>query len=163
MPLNIIATSLEQEEKSNIDTKSSFINDNHNLSSDSIMRYSRQLLLNDGFGVNGQEKLSQAKVLVVGAGGIGSTVLLYLAASGISNITIVDSDCVEMTNLHRQVIHTEDRIGMNKAISARLSLLALNPKINVKDVSTSFNHLNAIELCSTHDVVVDATDNPRTR
>lgn len=135
----------------------------NNLSADNVMRYSRQLLLNDGFGVSGQEVLLSSKVLVVGAGGIGSTVLLYLAAAGIGHLTIVDSDTVESSNLHRQIIHKEGGAGMNKAISARQSILALNPTITCHAVTSVLKHDNAIDLVEQHDVVVDATDNPRTR
>eukprot|EP00804_Cyclotella_cryptica_P004773 CCRYP_004866-RA/>CCRYP_004866-RA protein AED:0.03 eAED:0.03 QI:72/1/1/1/1/1/2/42/614 len=135
-----------------------------------ISRYSRQLLLSDGFGLAGQKKLLSSSVLVVGAGGIGSTVLLYLAASGVGHITIVDYDVVEMSNLHRQIIHKDhdssyanERVGMNKAQSAKASMLALNPTISITALDVIMDADNVMELVSRHDVVVDASDNPRTR
>mmetsp|Transcript_28572 Transcript_28572/g.60304 ORF Transcript_28572/g.60304 Transcript_28572/m.60304 type:complete len:644 (+) Transcript_28572:98-2029(+) len=137
---------------------------------DEISRYSRQLLLNDGFGVAGQQKLLSTSILVIGAGGIGSTVLLYLAAAGVGHITIVDYDCVEMSNLHRQVIHKDadagkshDQVGMNKALSAKQAMLSLNPTVSCTALAIMISAENAMELVSQHDVVVDACDNPRTR
>lgn len=133
------------------------------LSPDSIARYSRQLLLSEGWGVEGQQKLLSSSVLVIGAGGIGSTVLLYLASSGIGNITVVDFDNVDMSNLHRQVIHTNCRVGMNKAESACLAMKKLNPTINCKAVTEMLTFENAMTLVQQHDCVVDACDNPQTR
>jgi len=141
------------------------------LTADQVTRYSRQLLVQGGFGVEGQHKLMKSNVLVVGAGGIGSTALLYLAAAGV-NLTIVDHDTVETSNLHRQVIHTHCRndnddasttTPINKAISARQTLLALNPTISIKTVTTPLTHENALDLCRDADCVLDASDNPRTR
>ena len=128
-----------------------------------IERYSRQLLLQDGFGVEGQCKLLSSSVLVVGAGGIGSTVLLYLAASGIGHISIVDFDEVDMSNLHRQIIHTDANVGINKAISACRAVQALNPTIECAAIQVALTHENALDIISRHDVIVDASDNPRTR
>lgn len=137
---------------------------------DQISRYSRQLLLNDGFGVEGQKQLLSSSMLVIGAGGIGSTVLLYLAAAGVGHITIVDYDCVEMSNLHRQVIHRDgdaskkyDQVGMNKALSAKRAMLALNPTLSCTALCVAITAENAMELVSRHDAVVDACDNPQTR
>ena len=135
-----------------------------------VSRYSRQLLLSDGFGVIGQKKLLSSSILVIGAGGIGSSVLLYLAASGIGHITIVDYDNVEMSNLHRQVIHQDcnsskkiNDVGMNKALSAKQAMLKLNPTISVTALNVIISASNALELVSKHDLVVDACDNPLTR
>ena len=142
------------------------------LQPDQISRYSRQLLLNDGFGVSGQKQLLSSSILVVGAGGIGSTVLLYLAAAGVGHITVVDYDCVEMTNLHRQIIHKDSNaskgihdsnLGLNKALSAKQAMLDLNPTISCTALDVMITGENALELVSKHDVVVDACDNPRTR
>lgn len=133
------------------------------LSKDQIERYSRQLILEEGFGVEGQRALLSSSVLVVGAGGIGSTVLLYLASSGVGKITIVDFDGVETSNLQRQVIHNACNVGVNKAISARRALLDLNPSIQVDALPVTLSHDNALELVGQHDCVVDASDNPRTR
>jgi len=135
-----------------------------------VSRYSRQLLLSDGFGVTGQKQLLSSSILVIGAGGIGSSVLLYLAASGIGHITIVDYDNVEMSNLHRQVIHQDcnsskkiNDVGMNKALSAKQAMLKLNPTISVTALNAVISSTNALELVSKHDLVVDACDNPLTR
>jgi adenylyltransferase/sulfurtransferase len=133
------------------------------LSKDQIERYSRQLLLNEGFGVAGQLKLLSSSVLVVGAGGIGSTALLYLAASGIGKIAVIDFDGVETSNLHRQVIHKARNVGRNKAISACQSVLDLNPTIQCEALSEALTHENALEIIKTYDCIVDASDNPRTR
>lgn len=137
---------------------------------DQISRYSRQLLLNDGFGVSGQKRLLSTSILVIGAGGIGSTVLMYLAAAGVGHITVVDYDCVEMSNLHRQVIHKDEnaaksynQIGMNKALSAKEAMLNLNPTLSCTALAVMISAENAMELVSRHDVVVDACDNPQTR
>ena len=145
---------------------------------DQITRYSRQLLLADGFGVSGQKALLSASILVVGAGGIGSTALLYLAASGVGHVTVVDYDIVETSNLHRQVIHRDvdasssggggiaDRrgaVGTNKAASARRAMLDLNPTLSCTALAIAICAENALELVSKHDVVLDASDNPRTR
>ena len=136
-----------------------------------ITRYSRQLLLSDGFGVVGQTKLLSSSILVVGAGGIGSSLLLYLAASGVGHVTIVDYDAVERTNLHRQIIHRDvdssngdgRGAGKNKARSAKAAMLALNPTLSVTALDTTMDGDNIMELVSRHDVAVDASDNPRTR
>lgn len=133
------------------------------LQADQVERYSRQLLLKGGFGVTGQAKLSESSVLVVGAGGIGSTVILYLAASGIGNITVVDFDKVEISNLHRQVIHKAKDVGLNKAESARRAVKDLNPSVSFTVVDEPFTIDNALTLVSSSDCVVDATDNPQTR
>ncbi|KAL7548754.1 hypothetical protein ACHAWF_016017 [Thalassiosira exigua] len=139
---------------------------------DQISRYSRQLLLSDGFGVEGQKKLLSSSVLVVGAGGIGSTVLLYLAAAGVGHVTICDHDDVETSNLHRQVIHRdvdardgggEERPRTNKTISAKRAMLALNPTMSCAALPVMIAAENASDLVARHDVVVDACDNPRTR
>lgn len=133
------------------------------LSTDQIARYSRQLLLREGWGVTGQQKLLSSRVLVIGAGGIGSTLLLYLASSGVGNITVMDFDHVDMSNLHRQVIHTDEGVGMNKAISACNAMKKLNPTINCTPMTEMLTFDNAMELVKRHDCVVDACDNPRTR
>lgn len=133
------------------------------LSMDQIVRYSRQLLLQDGFGIEGQKKLLSSSVLVVGAGGIGSTVLMYLAASGIGHISVVDFDDVDMSNLHRQVIHTEANVGMNKAVSACQAVKALNPSIRCTAIQDALTFDNARDIVARHDCIVDASDNPRTR
>ncbi|KAG7358522.1 molybdopterin biosynthesis MoeB protein [Nitzschia inconspicua] len=128
-----------------------------------IERYSRQLLLQGGFGVQGQVKLQNSKVLIVGAGGIGSTVIFYLAACGVGHLSIVDFDDVDVSNLHRQVIHKNQDVGMNKAESARRAVHDLNPTISCSTIQEPLTDFNALELIQTHDCVVDASDNPQTR
>jgi molybdopterin/thiamine biosynthesis adenylyltransferase len=145
----------------------------NNLQSHQISRYSRQLLLSDGFGVSGQIKLLSSRILVIGAGGIGSSLLLYLAAAGIGHVTIVDYDAVERSNLHRQIIHRDadagtgannDEIqGKNKAQSAKEAMMALNPTVSIDALSVILDSTNIMQLVSAHDVVVDASDNPATR
>jgi len=148
---------------------------NNKLTPNQISRYSRQLLLSDGFGTAGQRKLLSSKVLVVGAGGIGSSLLLYLAASGLGHVTIVDYDVVERSNLHRQIIHCDHdavdggvtfnnvKTRMNKAQSAKEAMLRLNPTISITALDTCLNSSNITSLVKEHDVIVDASDNPATR
>mmetsp|Transcript_33566 Transcript_33566/g.79150 ORF Transcript_33566/g.79150 Transcript_33566/m.79150 type:complete len:458 (+) Transcript_33566:127-1500(+) len=134
-----------------------------NLNRDEVERYSRQLLLHGGFGVEGQLKLLKSSVLIVGAGGIGSTVILYLAACGIGNLSVVDFDKVDLSNLHRQVIHKTNDVGLNKAESARRAVDSLNPSVSFAVVDEPLTAENALELISSSDCVVDASDNPQTR
>jgi adenylyltransferase/sulfurtransferase len=132
------------------------------LTNDEISRYSRHLLLPE-IGVKGQEKICRGSVLVVGAGGLGSPCLLYLAASGVGRIGIVDFDKVDKSNLHRQIIHTESREGLSKAISAKISMLAINSKLNIELHDQPFNEVNGLDLVKDYDVVIDASDNVTTR
>ncbi|MFH0412983.1 ThiF family adenylyltransferase [Corynebacterium sp. L4756] len=127
-----------------------------------ISRYRRQLSL-AGFGPAAQDKLHDAHVAVIGAGGLGSPALLYLAGAGVGQITIFDADEVDISNLHRQVIHTTDRIGVNKAESARLALAALNPDITINVVEQRLDEHNIIDHLRGADVVLDGTDNFATR
>lgn len=134
------------------------------LTADQVERYSRQLILSRGLGgVKGQLGLLSSRVLVVGAGGIGSTCLLYLASSGVGHVGIVDFDIVEISNLHRQVIHSTDRCGWNKAVSACYSLDRLNPTIQCRAYPIELGHDNVMELVQQYDCVVDCSDNPKTR
>jgi len=141
-------------------TKASF---KGSLEGEQIERYSRQLLLRGGFGVEGQLKMLNSSVLVVGAGGIGSTVILYLAAAGIGNLSVVDFDEVDVSNLHRQIIHKTSDVGLNKAESARRAVRNLNPSVSFNVINKPLTADNALELISSSDCVVDATDNPQTR
>ena len=109
------------------------------------MRYFRQLLLLDGFGVLGQHKLLPSSVLVVGTGGIGSTLLIFLASSGVGHIAVVDHDNVEVSNLHCQVIHTEGGRGTSKARSARNAMRTLTPTVSVTAVEEPLTWDNAME------------------
>jgi adenylyltransferase/sulfurtransferase len=122
-----------------------------------LRRYSRHLLIPE-VGLRGQEKLAAARVLCVGAGGLGSPVLAYLAAAGVGRIGIVDDDTVDLTNLQRQILYTTSDIGASKARTAAERLLALNPQIAVDPVPVRFTAANARELVRLYDVVVDGTD-----
>ena len=125
-------------------------------------RYSRHLLLPE-FGEEGQERLKQAKVLVVGAGGLGSPSLLYLAASGVGTIGIVDFDVVETNNLHRQVLYNAGDVGQMKVEAAVRNLERLNPAVSIVSHPVSLTSENAIEIISQYDFVLDGTDNFATR
>jgi adenylyltransferase/sulfurtransferase len=124
----------------------------------SYERYQRQILLK-GFGLEGQHKLLQSKVLVVGAGGLGCPVLQYLAAAGVGTIGIVDEDIVSITNLHRQILFTVDDIGLPKASTAKERLAKLNPEITVIDYNERLSTRNALAIINQYDIVIDATDN----
>ena len=132
------------------------------LSPREISRYRRQLSL-AGFGREAQEKLADAHVAVIGAGGLGSPALLYLAGAGVGEITIFDSDTVDVSNLHRQVIHNTANIGVNKAESAQQALSALNPEVTINMVEERLDEHNIIEHLRGADVVLDGTDNFATR
>ena len=125
-------------------------------------RHARHLVL-PNVGHEGQEKLASARVLVIGAGGLGSPVLLYLAAAGIGTIGIVDDDVVDISNLQRQIIHRTEDVGSKKVDSARARLLALDPNIKVEVYPNRLNPENALNVLKGWDVVVDGTDNIPTR
>ncbi|MDR3537175.1 MAG: molybdopterin-synthase adenylyltransferase MoeB [Acetobacteraceae bacterium] len=127
-----------------------------------IHRYSRHILLAEVGGI-GQAKLKAARVLVIGAGGLGSPLALYLAAAGIGTIGIVDDDHVEISNLQRQIAHTTDRIGSPKAESAALAARAINPEVRVETHQTRLTPDNALDLIGRYDVICDGTDNFATR
>ncbi|MBI5913748.1 MAG: molybdopterin-synthase adenylyltransferase MoeB [Bacteroidetes bacterium] len=135
---------------------------NHNLSPAEMARYARHIAIPE-FGIAGQEKLKAGRVLVIGSGGLGSPVLLYLAAAGVGNIGIVDFDVVDDSNLQRQVLFTTDDVGKSKAETAKERLLALNPHLNITVFKTRFTRENALELVNQYDVVADGTDNFPTR
>jgi len=128
------------------------------LSKDQTTRYARTIALPE-VGVEGQERLCRGKVLIVGAGGLGSASAVYLAASGVGTIGIVDSDCVTLDNLQRQVLHRTADIGRLKTESARDTLNALNPEITVTVYPCRLTPENAMELIGRHDFTIDATDN----
>ena len=125
-------------------------------------RYARHILLRE-IGGPGQKRLKAAKVLVVGAGGLGSPVLLYLAAAGVGTIGVIDADVVETSNLQRQVIHTDARIGMPKVFSAEVAMRAINPFIEVRPYNRRLDEAVAAELIADYDLVLDGTDNFDTR
>ncbi|MDK4319225.1 MAG: molybdopterin biosynthesis protein MoeB [Corynebacterium propinquum] len=123
-----------------------------------VARYQRQLSLR-GFGRQAQEKLAGSHVVVVGAGGLGSPVLLYLAAAGVGALTIIDGDEVSLSNLHRQIIHTTGAIGTPKAVSARETIKALNPDIAVAVINADLDREHARDIFAGADLVIDGTDN----
>jgi adenylyltransferase/sulfurtransferase len=129
---------------------------------DEIRRYSRHILLQDVGGI-GQGKLKAARVLVIGAGGLGSPLTLYLAAAGVGTIGIVDHDRLELSNLQRQIAHTTDRIGQPKAESAASTARAINPEVTIEPHDLRLNADNAADLISRYDIICDGTDNFATR
>ena len=133
-----------------------------NLTNEQISRYSRHLILPE-VGVAGQEKLREAKVLCIGSGGLGSPIILYLAAAGVGKLGIVDFDNVELSNLQRQIIHGEDWVGKSKNESAKSSVKALNSDIKITTYNERLTSQNAMEIIKDYDIVVDGTDNFSTR
>jgi sulfur-carrier protein adenylyltransferase/sulfurtransferase len=134
----------------------------HRLSRDEVARYSRHLIIPD-LGVDGQKRLKNARVLVIGAGGLGAPALLYLAAAGVGTIGIVDFDVVDESNLQRQIIHGVADVGRSKAQSARDSITAINPLVDVRLHEVRLDRGNAVELFRQYDLIVDGTDNFATR
>jgi adenylyltransferase/sulfurtransferase len=132
------------------------------LSNDEIRRYSRHLILPE-VGLAGQRKIRRASVLCVGAGGLGSPILLYLAAAGIGRLGMVDFDAVEVSNLQRQIIHRMADVGRSKTLSAKEAVAALNPDVEVVVHDTRLSRENALEVLAPYDIVVDGTDNFPTR
>lgn len=127
-----------------------------------LLRYSRHLLL-DEIGIEGQERLQAAHALVIGAGGLGSPALMYLASAGVGTLTVVDADSVDLTNLQRQIVHTEPRIGQPKVASAQSALAALNPDVTVRALVQRADAQTLGPLVQAVDVVLDCTDNFATR
>jgi adenylyltransferase/sulfurtransferase len=127
-----------------------------------LLRYSRHILL-DALGIEGQERILAAHALVIGAGGLGSPAALYLASAGIGKITLVDDDSVDLTNLQRQILHTQARVGMAKAESGRQALAAINPDITIVPLQQRLGGTALDALVATVDVVLDCTDNFATR
>jgi sulfur-carrier protein adenylyltransferase/sulfurtransferase len=132
------------------------------LTREEVSRYSRHLIIPD-LGMDGQKRLKNARVLVIGAGGLGSPTLLYLAAAGVGTIGIVDFDVVDESNLQRQIIHGQSDIGRSKAVSARDSILEVNPLINVRLHELRLEPDNAVGLFEQYDLIIDGTDNFATR
>jgi thiazole biosynthesis adenylyltransferase ThiF len=127
-----------------------------------IKRYARHIILPE-VGGKGQEKLLNSKVLVIGAGGLGSPAILYLAAAGVGTIGIVDFDVVDLSNLQRQIIHNTERIGTPKVESARKTVEMLNPDVKVITYNTRISKENIMDIIKNYDVVLDGTDNFPTR
>jgi sulfur-carrier protein adenylyltransferase/sulfurtransferase len=129
---------------------------------DEVLRYGRHLMLPE-VGMDGQQRLKAARILCVGAGGLGSPAALYLAAAGVGTLGLVDVDAVELSNLQRQVMHGTADVGRSKLASASDRLHAINPHVAIEAHETLFDEHNAFELVSTYDVIVDGTDNFPTR
>jgi molybdopterin/thiamine biosynthesis adenylyltransferase/rhodanese-related sulfurtransferase len=132
------------------------------LSSDEILRYSRHLILPD-VALEGQQRLKASRVLLIGAGGLGSPLALYLAAAGVGTIGLVDFDVVDVTNLQRQIVHGSKDVGRSKLESARDRLKDLNPHVHVEGFETRLTSENALEIVRDFDIVIDGTDNFATR
>lgn len=135
-----------------------FLSDDFSFNHEELIRYSRQIRLSE-IGEEGQKKLYQAKVLLIGAGGLSSSAAYYLAAAGIGTIGIIDPDNVELSNLHRQILHGSHSIGMTKVESARETLFRLNPGVRVKTYRELLNTKNAMDIFSDYDLLIDGTDN----
>lgn len=132
------------------------------MNDDQLLRYSRHILLPE-IGIEGQERLLQAHALLIGAGGLGSPAALYLAAAGVGTITLCDGDVVDLTNLQRQIVHREAAIGAPKVDSARDTLLAINPRIEVRTVAERVSGDTLDQLVASADIVLDGSDNFATR
>lgn len=128
------------------------------LSDEELMRYSRQLLM-PAFDVAGQQRLKDARVLVVGAGGLGCPVVLYLAAAGVGQITVADDDAVELANLQRQIAFTSEDTGRSKAVALAEAALAINPDVRVTGLEERLSEASLPEWVGASDLVIDATDN----
>jgi len=129
---------------------------------DHFSRYSRQIFIEE-IGLEGQKKIMAAKVLVIGAGGLGSPVIQYLAAAGVGTLGVADFDEVELHNLNRQIIHTENRVGLSKVKSAEAFVKELNHQVIFKGIEEKINEDNAEEIITQYDVVIDGSDNFSTR
>ncbi|HOY71409.1 MAG TPA: molybdopterin-synthase adenylyltransferase MoeB [Methylotenera sp.] len=127
-----------------------------------LLRYSRHILLPQ-IEYAGQKKIIQGHVLIVGAGGLGSPAALYMAASGVGTLTICDFDVVDLTNLQRQVIHTTQSVGINKAVSAQQAIFEINPDVTVHTIQQKSSEESMSELVAAADVVLDCSDNFATR
>ncbi|MDR3323405.1 MAG: HesA/MoeB/ThiF family protein, partial [Zoogloeaceae bacterium] len=127
-----------------------------------LLRYSRHILL-DAFGIEGQERLLACRVLIVGVGGLGCPAALYLASAGVGTLVLADGDTVEATNLQRQILHTEDRLGQLKTLSAQVALAAVNPATRVIPVSERLAGAALEREVATADLVLDCSDNFATR
>jgi adenylyltransferase/sulfurtransferase len=132
------------------------------MTDEQLLRYSRHILL-DALGIEGQARILGTHALIIGAGGLGSPAALYLASAGIGRITLVDDDTVDFTNLQRQILHTQGRVGMAKAESGRQALTAINPDINIVPLQQRLSGEALDALVATADLVLDCTDNFATR
>ncbi|HET7772287.1 MAG TPA: molybdopterin-synthase adenylyltransferase MoeB [Burkholderiaceae bacterium] len=132
------------------------------MTDDELLRYSRHILLEE-IGIEGQARIRASRMLVVGAGGLGSPVAMYLASAGVGRLTLADPDEVDLTNLQRQILHTTQRIGQAKALSGAVALQALNPQVDVVPLVERLDSTRLAELVETHDIVLDCCDNFATR
>lgn len=132
------------------------------MTDEQLLRYSRHILLNE-VGIEGQERIIQGHALIIGAGGLGSPVGLYLASAGVGRITVVDNDTVDLTNLQRQIIHSMDRVGKAKALSAQATMQAINPEVTVTPIVARADAALLDDLVAQADVVLDCSDNFATR
>eukprot|EP01026_Neomeris_dumetosa_P035998 TRINITY_DN2894_c0_g1_i5.p2 TRINITY_DN2894_c0_g1~~TRINITY_DN2894_c0_g1_i5.p2 ORF type:complete len:444 (+),score=48.00 TRINITY_DN2894_c0_g1_i5:120-1451(+) len=152
----------QQQQGANGVDKASLTQVPHGLTNEQIGRYSRHVILPQ-FGVHKQEQLCKSSVVVVGCGGLGCPVALYLAGSGVGTLGLVDCDAVDVSNLHRQIGHSENRVGIHKADSLKDSCLGINSSIKVEVYKDGLNAKNALQIVVNYDVVVDASDNAPTR
>jgi adenylyltransferase/sulfurtransferase len=129
---------------------------------DHFSRYSRQIFIEE-IGLEGQKKILASKVLVIGAGGLGSPIIQYLAAAGVGTLGIADFDEVELHNLNRQIIHTEKTVGLSKVKSGKIFVENLNHQVSLNEIEGKINEINAKEIISQYDVIVDGSDNFSTR
>lgn len=129
---------------------------------DQLLRYSRHILLNE-WGVEGQEQVSQSHALIVGAGGLGSPAALYLASAGVGHITLIDHDVVDVTNLQRQIAHTQERVGLFKVDSLKTAIAQINPEVQVQSIAQRADSKLLHHQVARADVVLDCTDNFETR
>lgn len=132
------------------------------MTDDELLRYSRQIMLPD-IDVNGQEKICSGRVAIIGMGGLGSPVAMYLASSGVGSLVLLDDDLVDLSNLQRQIIHTEETVNQAKVTSARQAISKLNKATQVECILTRLTESELTQLAQRVDVVVDATDNFATR
>lgn len=132
------------------------------MTDEQLLRYARHILL-DEFGIEGQKRLLQSRVLIVGAGGLGSPAALYLAAAGVGNILLADDDAVELSNLQRQILHTTATVGQAKAISGQATLNRINPEVNIQAIVKRLTEADLNSLVASVDLVLDCCDNFDTR
>lgn len=154
----------------NINNQNQINNQNKNhshleqeLEKSDIERYCRQMILPEFQGWEGQKKLKNAKVLIIGAGGLGSPCLMYLSGAGVGEIGIVDGDNIDESNLHRQVIHSSVKKGQKKVLSAKNFINEFNPLVKINTFESHFNNKNCFEIAEGYDILVDCSDNPATR
>ncbi len=132
------------------------------MTDEQLLRYSRHILL-DEIGIEGQQRLLDSRALVIGAGGLGSPAALYLASAGVGRITLADGDTVDLTNLQRQILHTQDRVGQPKALSGQAALARINPEVTVIPITERLAGEQLETLVASADIVLDCCDNFATR